>query len=638
MAGRIEDYALIGDTETAALVCNDGSIDFWAAPRFDSPTVFCALLGTADHGHWQIAPTEALPDGATPGGAPTAEDAAEEPRTVGLEQATTVTRSYRRDTMVLETVFETPTGSVALIDFMPIRSHHPSVVRIVEGRSGSVRCSSHLTIRFDYGSIVPWVRSVNGGITAVGGADAATLHSDVDMHGEDLATVGEFTVDEGDRFTFSLTWHPSHQPPPHAFDAHASLDRTEGWWRDWLRRCSYQGPWADHVHRSLLVLKALTYAPTGGIVAAATTSLPEEIGGERNWDYRYCWLRDASFTLTAFLDAGYEREAMAWGRWLRRAVAGSPSDLQIMYGVGGERRLTELELSWLPGYRESTPVRIGNGAHDQLQLDVYGEVLDLFHTLIARRGRLSSDGFDTGRALMEHLATIWDQPDDGLWEVRGQRQHFVHSKVMAWVAVDRWVRIIEMLHLDEDLDRWRHLASEIHHDVCTKGWSDERGSFTQAYGSTALDASLLLIPIVGFLPADDERVVATVEAIHADLDHHGFLLRYRTDHTDDGLEGEEGTFLLTTFWLVEALALMGRTDEATELFERCISVTNDVGLLSEEYDPVNEHQLGNVPQAFSHLGLIISAFTLTGDRAGPAFRRCGMTPEPTDPEVEPDDS
>ena len=608
MSRAIEDYALLGDTRSAALVGRDGSVDWWCPERFDSPAAFAALLGDPDHGRWLLAPAG----------------------TAGDPDARCTRRHYRDHTLVLDTIWDTPTGQVAVVDFLAVREGTaPTLVRVVEGRRGEVAMRSEASVRFDYGSIVPWVRSIPGGIVAVGGADAVTLRGEVPIHGEDLLSVADFTVAAGERISFTLSWHPSHAPGTEIVDPLEALSRTQQWWSSWSARCRYQGPWEDDVRRSLVILKALTYRPTGGMVAAPTTSLPEQLGGVRNWDYRYCWLRDASFTVTALLDAGYPEEAADWARWFRRAIAGDPDDLQIMYGVGGERRLTELELDWLPGFGGAAPVRIGNAASEQFQLDVYGEVFDLFHVLAARGGRLDRPAEGIARVIMDNLRRRWREPDDGIWEVRGGRQHFTHSKVMAWVAADRWVKIIEAVGLDEDPGPWRQLADEIHADVCAKGWSDEVGAFTQSYGSTTLDASILQLPLVGFLPPDDPRVVATVEAVADQLTEDGFVLRYRTDDTADGLPAGEGVFLLTTFWLIEALAVIGQRDRAVALFERVLHHTNDVGILAEELDPATGAHLGNTPQAFSHLGLIISAMTLTGDQ-GPAYRRSGSAVHPAD--------
>ncbi len=639
MAAPIEDYAIIGDTETVALVSRAGSIDWFCAPRFDSPACLAGLLGGDEHGAWSLAPVD--PD-------------------------VSVARTYRGDTLVLETVFTTATGSVAVIDFMPIRGmvmpeitddgsartrrgdapqrrqQYPSIVRVVEGISGSVRMRTKQTARFDYGGIVPWVRHHDGGFLAIAGADGLVAYSDVALEGQHLQHVGEFTVAAGERRRFSVSYFPSHLRAPERFDIDISLAVTQKWWERWAERCTYDGPWREAMMRSLLTLKALTYAPTGGIVAAATTSLPEWIGSVRNWDYRYCWLRDATFTLQALLEAGYDDEAAAWSDWLRRSVAGDPDKMQIMYGVGGERRLMEYEVEWLPGYESSAPVRVGNAASGQFQLDVYGEVMDMFLTaekeqLVHQTGHgdevqgLPDDAIDLARFLVDHVATVWHEADDGIWEVRGPRRHFVHSKVMAWVAVNRWLQLLDTLDLTDDPGPWRDLADEIHADVCARGFNPELNSFTQYYGSTNLDASLLIIGIEGFLPPEDPRLIGTIEAVERTLLKDGFVLRYETDvkaegagegesasavpegeryDTVDGLPPGEGAFLLTTFWLLDALALIGRVDDAAAIFERLVALRNDVGLLAEEYDPVARRFLGNFPQAFSHVGLLSSGFNL----------------------------
>ncbi len=592
MPAPIEDYALLGDTETAALVAKDGSIDWLALPRFDSPACFAALLGTEEHGRWLIAPASPV---------------------------RRVTRRYRAG-LVLETLFETDDGTVALIDGMPLRDERPNLIRIVEGRSGHVPMRLELIARFDYGSIVPWVRTVEGRWRAVAGPDALVLTTPVALRGENRHTVAEFSVGVGDRVPFELQWHPSHHPVPEPLDAVKALARTERQWEEWVARCTYEGPWDDAVRSSLVVLKGLTYHPTGGIVAAATTSLPETIGGERNWDYRCCWLRDATFTLLTLLEAGYTEEAQRWRDWLLRAVAGDPASLQIMYGPAGERRLDEYELPWLPGYEGSQPVRVGNAATNQLQLDVWGEVLDALWA--ARRSGLeaSDESWQLQKALLDHLEGAWKEPDEGIWEVRGPRRQFTHSKVMAWVAFDRAVRSVEGFGLDGPVDRWRARRDEIHADVCANG-VDERGVFVQSYGSKELDASLLLVPLTGFLPAKDPRVRATVDAIATELtDGSGFVWRYLANEDVDGLAGKEGSFLLCTFWLADCLALTGRVDEATALFERLLALRNDVGLLAEQYDPVAGRMLGNFPQAFSHVALVDSATHLR-DTQGGALRR-----------------
>ncbi|MDR6291719.1 GH15 family glucan-1,4-alpha-glucosidase [Inquilinus ginsengisoli] len=595
-AGRIEDYAIIGNCRTTALVGRDGSIDWLCLPRFDSDACFARLLGDVENGHWQIAP---------------------EPGTV-----VTTRRRYRDNTLVLETEFETEGGTVALIDFMPFphREDELSIVRVVEGRSGSVAMRMEAAFRFDYGRIVPWVRHRPDGIVAIAGADALRFRSPIALHGESMKTVGDFTVAAGERVPFILTWYPSHMPEPGGLDPFRSLTDTETWWHGWAHHCTYQGPYREAVLRSALTLKALTYAPTGGIVAAATTSLPEEIGGERNWDYRYCWIRDATLTLYALLGAGFTEEAASWRDWLRRAAAGRPEQLQIMYGLAGERRLTELEIPWLAGYEGSKPVRIGNGAHSQLQLDVYGELLDAIH--VARKKHLTHphDAWRVQRVLLGFLEKIWDKPDEGLWEVRGARRHFVHSKVMAWVAFDRSIKAVEQFGLEGPVKAWRKLRDRIHAEICEKGFSPTRNSFTQSYGSEMLDAALLQIPMVGFLPPDDPRVIGTVEAIERELTVDGLARRYETEHGVDGLAGEEGTFLVCSFWLADALAMIGAVDRATTLYERLLSLTNDVGLLAEEYDPIARRQLGNFPQAFSHIGVINTALNLAEIR-GPAEDR-----------------
>jgi GH15 family glucan-1,4-alpha-glucosidase len=589
----IEDYALIGDCETAALVSRDGSIDWLCFPRFDSNPCFAALLGTPEHGRWLLTPAEPV---------------------------TSVTRRYRGDTAILETEFTTAGGVVTLVDFMPIRTGLPDVVRIVVGQRGRVPMRMDLAIRFDYGSIVPWVRRVPGGLSAVGGPDSLLLQTPTDLRGEQFRTVSEFVVAEGQRVPFDLTWFPSHQPPARELDAELALQQTEAWWTAWAAQCTVTGPWRDAVMRSLITLKALTYRPTGAIVAAPTTSLPEEFGGVRNWDYRYCWLRDATFTLLALLNAGYTDEAQAWREWLVRSVAGRPDQLQMLYGISGERRLTELELPWLPGFASSRPVRIGNAAYSQFQLDVFGEVVDA--TYQAWRLGVHHDGeaWRIEKALVTYLESAWQEPDEGIWEVRGPRRHFTHSKVMAWVAVDRAVKAIEQFGLEGPIDRWRAVRDTIHRDVCTRGFDARQGTFVQSYDSDRLDASLLMLPLVGFLPASDPRIVATVDAIQRRLTRDGFVSRYRTDPDVDGLPPGEASFLLCSFWLVDNLALAGRHDEARRLFERLLSVRNDVGLLAEGYDTGRQRQAGNFPQAFSHVGLINSALNLSRSRASAVER------------------
>ncbi|GAB1330394.1 glycoside hydrolase family 15 protein [Streptomyces sennicomposti] len=596
---RIEDYALIGDQQTAALVGRDGSVDWLCLPRFDSAACFARLLGDEDNGHWRIAP-------------------------VGVDGPCT-RRAYRHDTLVLDTEWDTPGGSVRVTDLMPQRDRAPDLVRIVEGLSGRVTLRSTLRLRFDHGSVVPWMRRSDGHRVAVAGPDSAWLRSEppVRTWGEDFGTHAEFEIAEGEKVAFVLTWHPSHEPRPPLIDPYEALEHSVADWRAWAARCRYSGPHRDLVVRSLITLKALTYAPTGGIVAAPTTSLPEELGGVRNWDYRYCWLRDSTLTLGALLSAGYQEEAEAWRNWLLRAVAGNPADLQIMYGLAGERRLPEFELPWLPGFAGSAPVRIGNEAVLQRQLDVYGEVMDTLS--LARRSGLSAKPhiWSMQRALLDFLRGVWREPDEGLWEVRGGRRHFVHSKVMVWVAADRAVRTLEEEpELRGDLAGWRQLRDEVHREVCEKGYDPRRGTFTQSYGSRELDAALLLIPRVGFLPPDDPRVTGTIDAVRAELGEGGLVRRYSTDTAAvDGLPGGEGTFLVCSFWLADALHMTGRTKEAEELFERLVGLANDVGLLAEEY-LVDDgsgagRQLGNFPQAFSHIGLVNTALALYGDeRAG----------------------
>jgi GH15 family glucan-1,4-alpha-glucosidase len=594
VSAPIEDYALIGDTRTAALVGRNGSIDWLCLPRFDAAACFAALLGEPRHGRWSLAPAG------------------------GSKQ---VTRRYRDGTLVLETEFATGTGTVRLVDCMPPDEDIPNVIRVVEGVDGQVAMRMELVIRFDYGWIVPWVHTVDGALRAVAGPDALTLHTPVTTHGENLTTVADFTVHAGERVPFVLTWHPSHTSPPPTLDAAAAVTAAEEWWRQWAAHCTYRGPWREAVLRSLITLKALTYSPTGGMVAAATTSLPEHLGGVRNWDYRYAWLRDATFTLYALLLGGFRDEALSWRDWLLRTVAGAPDQLQIMYGPAGERRLPELALEWLPGYAGSVPVRVGNGAVRQLQLDVYGEVMDALHQ--ARRVGIPPDAsaWKVQRKLMDFLESHWREPDEGIWEVRGPRQQFTHSKLMAWVAFDRAVKAVASGGAEGPLEQWRAIRDMIHEEVCTKGYDSSKRAFTQAYGSSTLDAALLMMPLVGFLPPTDARVIGTVEAIERELMRDGFVQRYRTDHADDGLPPGEGAFLLCSFWLADNYALMGRERDARALFERLLALRNDVGLLSEQYDPVAGRLLGNFPQAFSHVGLINTAFNLTPRQPAPARER-----------------
>lgn len=597
VAGRIEDYALIGDMQTAALVCRDGTADWLCLPRFDSHAIFAGLLGTEEHGFWRLGP--AYPTGAEP---PAADR-----------------RRYRGDSLILESEWDTPRGTVRVTDFMPPRDGAPQLIRIVEGISGRVPMRSELRMRFSYGRVIPWVHKVDGRTVAVAGPDSVWLDTPADTYGENLTTYSDFTVAPGDRIAFTISWQPSHHEPPGLPDPEGSLEATEDFWREWVEQCTYHGPYREAVVRSLITLKALTYAPTGGIVAAPTTSLPEDIGGSRNWDYRYTWLRDAAITLSSLLRTGYREEARAWREWLLRAVAGDPENLQIMYGIAGERELGEAELDWLPGYENSGPVRVGNGAAGQLQLDVYGEVIEALH--LAHMTGLTRNDYATGLQLklISYLENHWDEPDEGIWEVRGPRRHFVHSKVMAWVAVDRTIKLIESGDIDGPLERWRELRDDIHRDVCENGYDKERNTFTQSYGSRELDASLLLIPQMGFLPPDDKRVIGTIEAIQRELStEDGFVLRYPTKGEDagvDGLEGDEGAFLACSFWLADDLAMIGRVDEARQLFERLLSLRNDLGLLAEEWDPRLQRQVGNFPQAFSHVPLIDTALRLTASGA-----------------------
>ena len=601
MSQRIEDYAVIGDLHTAALVGIDGSLDWLCLPHFDSPACFSRLLGDEDNGFWSIAPAG------------------------GQSVILATRRWYRPDTLVLETEFDTASGTVRVTDCMPVREGHPHLVRSVEGVSGKVDMRMELAVRFDYGEVVPWVTSHDGLTRLTAGPDSVALWHRVEAVGEDMRTVADFTVSENQRYPFTLVWYPSHEEPPPPLDSYYTVHLTEAFWSEWASQCCYEGPFKEAVVRSLITLKALTYTPTGGIVAAATTSLPEALGGNRNWDYRYCWLRDATLTLESLMRGGYHTEALAWRDWLLRAVAGDVSKLQIMYGPGGERRLDEWEATWLPGYEGSVPVRIGNAASDQYQLDVYGEVMSALYASAKIEGVHSRAAWGLQKQLVEFIETGWKEPDDGIWEVRGPRRHFTHSKVMAWVAVDRAVRTLEEWpDLDGPLDTWRSLRDDIFTEVCDKGYNKKVGAFTQYYGSDELDASVLMIPLVGFLPPKDPRVVSTVEAVQRGLMDHGFVLRYRTsdDGAVDGLTGREGAFLACSFWLVDCLHLIERGEEAEELFERLLALRNDLGLLSEEYDPLAGRLVGNFPQAFSHVSLINSAFRLSGHRpAGPRRRR-----------------
>ena len=595
---RIEDYALVGDMQTAGLVSRDGCLDWLCFPRFDSGACFAALLGDDENGTWRIAPTGA-------GGC--------------------TRRRYRGDTLILETEWETESGCVRLIDFMPLRDSAPDIVRIVEGVSGTVAMTSEMCIRFDYGYIVPWVRNLDGTLAAIAGPDAVYLRGPVPHTGRDFTSVAEFRITAGDRVPFVLSWQQSHRPAPEPVDAEDALRVTEQFWTDWAAQCTYRGDWRDAVLRSLLTLKALTYQPTGGIVAAATTSLPEQAGGVRNWDYRYCWLRDATFTLQAFLINGYRDEAVAWHEWLLRAVAGNPEDLQIMYGVAGERRLPEWEVPWLAGFGGAQPVRVGNAAVAQFQLDVYGEVMDAMQLSRLSGIAPSEQGWSIQRALMEHLETRWDEPDEGIWEVRGPRRHFVHSKVMAWVAADRAVRAIEASGLDGPANKWRALRDQIHQETCERGYDADRGSFVQYYGADVVDGALLLIPQVGFLPATDPRVVGTVETVQRELMADGLVARYPSDdNCVDGLPPGEGSFLACSFWLADALDMIDRHGEARDLFERLLDLRNDVGLLAEEYDLPAGRMLGNMPQAFSHVPLVNTAHNLTHKGGTPHARVSGV--------------
>jgi GH15 family glucan-1,4-alpha-glucosidase len=592
----IEGYALIGDTQTAALVADDGSIDWLCVPRFDSGACFAALLGDTSNGHWGIGPASG---------------------------ARATRRRYRDGTLVLETEWDTPEGTVRLVDCMPARDQHIDVVRMVEGVSGRVRMTMDLTIRFDYGSILPWVRRVDGGVTFVSGPYALRLATPVRLRGHDFRHTAEFEVSAGDRVPFVLTGSASHLPWPEVPDATEALDRTTAFWEDWSKGCTYAGEWPEMVLRSAITLKALTFAPTGGIVAAPTTSLPEWLGSVRNWDYRYCWLRDATFTIYSLTSAGFKEEAVAFRDWLLRAVAGDPAHLQIMYGAAGERRLDEYTVDWLHGYAASRPVRVGNAAHRQYQLDVYGEVVDAMHQMRCLGVEEDPNAWALQTAILEFLEDGWRQPDEGIWEVRGGRRDFVHSKVMAWVAFDRAVAATETFGLDGPADRWRAARDEVHREVLEHGYDAERNTFTQSYGSSALDASTLMIPLVGFLPPDDPRVAGTVDAVQRELVHDGFVLRYHSEQGVDGLPPGEGAFLPCSFWLADALGLLGRTEEARALFERLAGLSNDVGLLSEEYDPAAGRMLGNFPQAFTHVSLVNTASNLSSPRRPAVHRATG---------------
>ena len=583
---------MIGDCHTAALVSKLGSIDWLCLPHFDSPACFAALLGTDKNGYWSISPVEPI---------------------------RSLRRRYREGTLILETEFETENGSATLIDCMSVREEAPELLRVVVGTRGQIRMKSELAIRFDYGSVVPWVRRTDDGISAIAGPDMIRLRSEAPLRGEDMKTMSEFTVAKGQQVPFNLTWYPSHQQEPATVDVHSAIQKTEKWWREWSDRCSHQGEWRDAVVRSLITLKGLTFLPTGGIVAAPTTSLPELIGGVRNWDYRFCWVRDATLTLQSLVQAGYLDEARDWREWLMRAVAGSPAELNIVYGLRGERRLTELELTWLPGYENSAPVRTGNAAYKQYQLDIFGEVANtLFQARQAGLGPSKHNRHDVADAMLEFLETGWKQPDEGIWEMRGPRRHFVHSKMMAWVAVDRLIRSAELGRFATNIPGGKKLRDAIHEQVCREGFDADLNSFVQFYGSKHLDASLLMMPLVGFLPAEDPRVIGTVKAVEEHLMRDGFVERYTQDPAVDGIPHGEGAFLACSFWLADNYELQGRHKDAVRMFERLLEIRNDVGLLSEEYDPVAKRQLGNFPQAFSHVGLVNTAFNLSSRSKEPS--------------------
>ena len=586
---RIEDYALIGDMQTAALVGRNGAVDWLCFPRFDSPSCFSALLGNETHGRWLLAPNG---------------------------EVRTQTRRYRPGTLVLETDFETAEGSVRVIDFMPRRGNGPPrLMRVVEGLSGRVPMRLELALRPDYASIVPWIESAPDGAVATAGPDAFRLTTTIPLEVEDGTIRSDFVVVEGGRERLTLTWHLSYEETPPVEDADSALARTQAWWRDWSARCTYEGSYRDAVLTSLIALKAMTFETTGALVAAPTTSLPEEIGGVRNWDYRYCWLRDSALALEALLVAGYTEEALEFRDYLLRIGTGDPRTIQIMYGIDGQRRLTEFELEALPGYEESKPVRVGNAASEQFQLDVYGEVMGVGFLGTTVTGKVEERLWPRWRAVVDHVETIWREPDDGIWETRGPRRHFTYSKVMAWVVFDRAVRLAEQFDLEAPLERWKQTRDEIHEEVCERGYDRERGTFTQYYGSKELDASVLNIPLVGFLPGSDERVKGTIDAISRELGRDGFVSRYSTSDTDDGLPGDEGQFLACSFWLVSALALNDRVGEARALFERLLALRNDLGLLAEEYDVRRQRQVGNFPQAFSHLTLIGAATAISAAEA-----------------------
>ncbi len=588
MSLPLEDYALVGDCHTAALISKIGSVDWLCFPHFDSPACFAALLGKAEHGCWSISP--AVP-------------------------VKKVQRRYRLESLVLETEFHTAHGTVVLVDCMTPRDGTPNLLRMVEGKSGQVPMKMELIIRFDYGSVVPWVRRTQHGISAIAGPDMLSMRTKAPLRGENLTTVSEFTVGRDDKVTFDLAWHPSHLREPDIVSVPRQIASTEKLWQKWAKRCNYKGRWRDAVIRSLITLKALTFTPTGGIVAAPTTSLPECLGGVRNWDYRFCWVRDSTLALHALMNAGYLNEARAWREWLVRAVAGKPSEINILYGLHGERRLTEMELPWLPGYENSSPVRTGNAAYKQFQLDMFGEVTDTFYEC-HRAGLKSMDKPATAvlESLLQFLEGAWQKPDEGIWEVRGESRHFTHSKVMAWLAMDRAVKSVEHGWMDAHHGRWAALRSQIHQQVCREGFDPDQNSFVQFYGSKNLDASLLMIPLVGFLPANDPRVLGTVAAVEKHLmSHDGFVARYLTDPKVDGLPPGEAAFLPCSFWLADNYALQGRRKDAAKVFKRLLDVSNDVGLLAEEYDPVAKRLLGNFPQGFSHIGLVNTAYLLHAD-------------------------